>query len=106
MYVLYRGCFYVNETQAVDLTYAYYLLPESGASGRMTVKPAVLKSKRCPVEKFQSLKFPKTKGDHGAESVLVATEKMTVVIVQHASEYMIIIKHIIHTTNRSGMQYN
>ena len=67
------------------------------------MKPAVLKSKNRPVEKFQSLKFQRT---HGVESVLVAIEKMTVVIVQHASEYMIIIKHIIHTTNRSGMQYN
>jgi len=58
------------------------------------VKPAVLKSKSSPVEKSQSLKFPRRKSDHSAESVLVATEKMTVVIVQHASEYMIIIKHI------------
>ena len=66
------------------------------------MKPAVLKSKRSPVEKFQSLKFQKT---HGVESVLVATENTTVAIVQHASEYTIIIKHIIHTTNRAGIQY-
>ena len=60
----------------------------------MTVKPAVLKSKSSPVEKSQSLQFPGKKSDNGAESVLVATEKMTVVILQHASEYMIIIQHI------------
>ena len=62
------------------------------------MKLAVLKSESSPVETSQSLKFQRTKSDHGAESVLVATEKMTVVIVQHASEYMIIIQHIFHTT--------
>jgi len=79
-------------------------LPESGALGRMRVKLAVLKSKSSPVEKSESLKFQRTKSNHGVESVLVATEKKTVVIVQHASEYMIIIKHVIYTTNRAGMQ--
>ena len=62
------------------------------------MKLAVLKSESSPVETSQSLKFQRTKSDHGAESVLVATEKMTVVIVQLASEYTIIIQHIIHTT--------
>jgi len=50
----------------------------------MRVKLAVLKSKSSPVEKSQSLKFQRTKSDHGVESVLVATEKKTVVNVQHA----------------------
>ena len=70
----------------------------------MRVKLAVLKSKSSPVEKFQSLKFQRTKSDHGVESVLVATEKKIVVNVQHASEYTIIIKHVIYTKNSSGMQ--
>ena len=64
----------------------------------------MLKGESSPVETSQSLKFQRTKSNHGAESVLVATEKKTVVIVQHASEYTIIIKHVIHTTNRAGMQ--
>jgi len=64
------------------------------SSGEDDSETSCAKKQKQSSGKSQSLKFPRKKSDHGAESVLVATEKMTVVIVQHASEYMIIIKHI------------
>ena len=52
------------------------------------MKPATLKNKSRPVEMSQRLKFKRAKSDHGVESVLVATEKMTVENVQDASKWL------------------